>query len=162
MKRILALLLVLCMAFSLLACGKKTGTDGTKGSEPEQTWGTLSNEGDSGLVGGGEEDGEKITSNDDLIDPDKFGGKTLQLYANITPSNATNQNVTWTSSNQAAATIDADGLVTGVAPGKTTITATTVDGQFTAQTTITVEKAVPVTGVTVTDVNVNVCGIVRK
>lgn len=83
MKRILALLLVLCMAFSLLACGKKTGTDGTganKGNEPEQTWGTLSNEGDSGLVGGGEEGAEKITSNDDLIDPDKFGGKTLQLY----------------------------------------------------------------------------------
>ena len=79
-----------------------------------------------------------------------FEGKTLQLYANVTPSNATNQNVTWASSNQAVATIDADGLVTGVAPGTTTITATTVDGGYTARTTITVEEAVPVTGVTVT------------
>lgn len=85
-----------------------------------------------------------------------FEGKTLQLYANVKPVNATNQNVTWSSTNKAAATIDENGLVTGVAPGKTTITATTVDGQFTAQTTITVEKAVPVTGVTVATLGGNV------
>ncbi len=79
MKRILALLLVLCMAFSLFACGKKTDGDGTgsgKGTKPQGTWGTLGNEGDSGLVGG---EDEAITSNDDLINPD-FAGKTLQLY----------------------------------------------------------------------------------
>ena len=84
MKRILALLLVLCMAFSLAACGKPADNAGTTGgnkeTKPEPTWGTLGNEGDSGLVGGGEEGAEKVTSNDDLIDPDKFGGKTLQLY----------------------------------------------------------------------------------
>ena len=51
-------------------------------------------------------------------------GQTLQLYGNVSPSNATNQAVTWESSNTAAATIDANGLVTAKGIGSTTITAT--------------------------------------
>lgn len=85
MKKILALLLVLCIVFGLFACGKKTDSDGSaagnKETKPPETWGTLSATGDSGLVGDiGGEGAEVITSNDDLIDPEKFGGKTLQLY----------------------------------------------------------------------------------
>jgi uncharacterized protein YjdB len=88
---------------------------------------------------------QSITNGDSAI----FLGKTLQLYANVLPANATNQDVTWSSSNTSVATIDADGLVTGLAVGSTTITATTEDGGYTATTTITVAEPVPVEGVTV-------------
>ncbi len=54
-------------------------------------------------------------------------GATRQLNVTIEPSNATNQDVAYTSSDEAIATIDANGLVTAVAEGTTTITVT-VDG----------------------------------
>ncbi len=53
-------------------------------------------------------------------------GATTQLGVDITPSNATNQNVTWSSSNSGVATVNSSGLVTAVANGTTTITATSV------------------------------------
>ncbi|HTJ53703.1 MAG TPA: Ig-like domain-containing protein [Cyclobacteriaceae bacterium] len=65
-------------------------------------------------------------------------GLTQQLTATITPSNATNQNVTWSSSNTAVATVSTTGLVTGVAAGSATITVTTQDGNKTATAAITV------------------------
>jgi uncharacterized protein YjdB len=68
-------------------------------------------------------------------------GLSTQLTANIQPSNATNQNVTWSSSNTAVATVSATGLVTGVAAGTATITVTTQDGGKTATATITVTAA---------------------
>lgn len=55
-------------------------------------------------------------------------GSTVQLVPTITPSNSTNQNVTYTSSNTAIATVSSIGLVTGVAQGAFSITATTVSG----------------------------------
>ena len=64
--------------------------------------------------------------------------RTVQLTANISPSNATNKKVTWTSSNTDVATVDANGLVRGVAAGTATITATTADGGKTSSATITV------------------------
>ena len=66
-------------------------------------------------------------------------GNTLQLEATVSPSNATNQNVTWSSSNPEIATVDeTTGLVTGVAVGTATITATSVDGGKTATATVNV------------------------
>jgi uncharacterized protein YjdB len=59
-------------------------------------------------------------------------GQTLQLSANVAPSNAANQSVTWSSSNTAIATVNASGLVTALAPGNATITVTTQDGSYTA------------------------------
>ena len=50
-------------------------------------------------------------------------GKTLQLTAVVTPDKAS-QEVTWTTSNADVATVDANGLVTAVAQGNVTITAT--------------------------------------
>ena len=77
-------------------------------------------------------------------------GQTLQLYANVSPANATNQTVTWESDNPNAATVDAaTGLVTAVAPGSTTITATTIDGEKRDSTTIQVVAAVPVAGISI-------------
>jgi uncharacterized protein YjdB/glycosidase len=68
-------------------------------------------------------------------------GLTTQLTATVAPANATNQSVTWTSSNTAVATVSATGLVTGVAAGTATITAKTADGAKTASSVITVQAA---------------------
>lgn len=75
---------------------------------------------------------------------------TSQLTKTITPSNATNQNVTWTSSNTAIATVDANGLVKAVAAGTATITATTADGGKKATSVVTVTAStVAVTSVSI-------------
>ena len=51
------------------------------------------------------------------------GGETGQLTAQITPANATDSKVAWTSSNPEVATVDQNGKVYPLAPGKTTVTA---------------------------------------
>ncbi|MGZ4135036.1 MAG: S-layer homology domain-containing protein, partial [Tumebacillaceae bacterium] len=66
-------------------------------------------------------------------------GDTETLTASVHPENATNQNVTWTSSNNSVATVDATGKVTAVAAGTAVITVTTADGGFTATSTVTVQ-----------------------
>ena len=53
-----------------------------------------------------------------------FAGTTSQLTATVTPTGAQYRTVTWTSSNPGVAKVDANGLVTGVAAGDATITAT--------------------------------------
>ncbi len=68
-------------------------------------------------------------------------GLTQQVTASVAPSNATNQNVTWSSSNNAIATVSATGLVTAVATGTATITVTTQDGNRTATCAVTVTPA---------------------
>jgi len=65
-------------------------------------------------------------------------GQTIKVVATILPSNATNNGIIWTSSNSNVATVDSDGTVTVVGGGNTTITATTVDGNYKATCTITV------------------------
>lgn len=55
-------------------------------------------------------------------------GKTLQLTATVTPSNANNKAVAWHSSDTSIATVSDKGVVTGVKVGTATITATTTDG----------------------------------
>lgn len=67
-----------------------------------------------------------------------FVGDSESLIATVEPNNATNKNVTWTSSDGAVATVDASGNVTAVAPGTTTINATSADGGKTATCTVTV------------------------
>jgi len=66
-------------------------------------------------------------------------GDTYYLWTTITPENATDKNVTWSSSNSAVATVE-EGVVTALAAGSTTITATTANGK-TASCTVTVIKA---------------------
>ena len=63
-------------------------------------------------------------------------GKTLSLNATVLPDDA-NKKVTWSSDNEAVATVYQNGTVTGVSAGKATITATAVGG-LTAQCNITV------------------------
>ena len=63
------------------------------------------------------------------------------LVATITPSNATNKNVTWSSNNTSVATVNSSGAVSALAAGNATITVTTVDGSFTANCAVTVQPA---------------------
>ena len=54
--------------------------------------------------------------------------ETAELSVNILPATTTNKAVTWKSQNEAVATVDANGVVTAIAVGETTITVTTADG----------------------------------
>ena len=76
-----------------------------------------------------------------------FAGTSVTLTATVAPADATNKNLIWKSNNNAAAIVDQNGKVTGVAPGSANITVTTVDGCKTATCAITV-NATPVTSVT--------------
>lgn len=69
-------------------------------------------------------------------------GSTVQLTETVTPSNTTDKSVSWSSSNTAVATVDSSGLVTGVAAGNATITATTTDGGLTDTCAVTVTPVV--------------------
>lgn len=69
-------------------------------------------------------------------------GGTITLTATVTPADAANKNVTWSSSDPSVATVS-NGLVTGVATGTAEITATTLDGSHTASCTVTVTTSLP-------------------
>lgn len=70
-------------------------------------------------------------------------GETLQLAATVFPTDAIDVTVTWESSADTVATVDADGLVTAVTDdGEATITVKTVDGGFTAQSIITITSSI--------------------
>ena len=66
-------------------------------------------------------------------------GDTETLEYTITPENATNKNVSWSSSDETVATVR-NGMITAIKKGETTITVTTEDGNKTATCTVTVEK----------------------
>ncbi|MGI6163976.1 MAG: Ig-like domain-containing protein [Bacillota bacterium] len=55
-------------------------------------------------------------------------GGTLQLRANVTPTNASNKGVIWSVDDERIATIDQTGLLTAAADGDVTVTATAKDG----------------------------------
>lgn len=77
-------------------------------------------------------------------------GETAQLSATVTPSDATDQNITWSSTKQSVATVNDHGLVTAIAEGRTTIKArvggktsaciVTVSKEFVDVTSITLDK----------------------
>ena len=69
----------------------------------------------------------------------KVGG-LLQLSVTFNPTDATNKNVTWSSSDTSVATVDASGKVTAVKAGTATITVKTEDGEKTATCVVTVEE----------------------
>ena len=69
-----------------------------------------------------------------------YVGGNETLTATVEPANATNQNVTWKSSNTSVATVDANGNITAVGAGTAQITVTTADGSFTAACAVTVEE----------------------
>ncbi len=66
---------------------------------------------------------------------------TLQLAATVAPADATDPSVTWSTGDAAIATVDENGLVTGVSEGVTSITVTTNDQGLAASCVITVTAA---------------------
>ncbi|MEA5003014.1 MAG: Ig-like domain-containing protein [Eubacterium aggregans] len=96
-----------------------------------------------------------------MVDPDsvtvtpseatlKVSGRTT-LVASVSPENASDQTIVWTSGDEAVASVTDMGIVTANAVGKTTITAETVNGK-TANCIITVEEGmIPVTGITINE-----------
>ena len=78
-------------------------------------------------------------------------GSSITLKAVVAPSNATNKNVTWSSSDTTVATVSSTGKVTALKEGKVTIKCTAKDGsKVTASKTVTV-KAVKATGQKIAD-----------
>ena len=78
-------------------------------------------------------------------------GTIKTLTATVTPAAASNKNVTWHSSNEAVATVDAKGVVKAIAAGTATITATSADdGTKSGSCTVTVEARKDVTSIDIT------------
>ena len=77
-----------------------------------------------------------VSLDESSITLDVGGNQTLT--ATVTPEDATNKKVRWSSDNEDVATVSEDGVVTAVAGGTAVITATTHDGLFTATCTVTV------------------------
>jgi len=65
-------------------------------------------------------------------------GSTRQLTVTVLPSEASNKNVTFVSSDESIATVTSAGLITGVAEGSATVTITTASGGKTATVSVTV------------------------
>ena len=79
------------------------------------------------------------------LDPDTaqlIMGNTLQVLATITPNNATNDKVHWSSSDSLVASVDTLGLVTAHSPGNVNITGTSDDGGYTYSSLISVYEVV--------------------
>ena len=73
---------------------------------------------------------ESITLSPEKVEVGVGGSK--QVVATISPANATNRELIWTSSDTSIATVDSNGIVTGVKVGNVTITAKTTDGTVVA------------------------------
>ena len=74
--------------------------------------------------------------------------QTATLTASVSPSNATNKNVSWRSSNPDVATISSTGVVTGMSSGTASIFVTTQDGSFSSVCRVTVDAGIKATSIT--------------
>ncbi|WP_235549755.1 polysaccharide lyase family 8 super-sandwich domain-containing protein [Paenibacillus sp. Soil766] len=79
-------------------------------------------------------------------------GKTLPLQVVFQPDNATNKKLNWQSSDSSVATVDTNGVVTGIAAGNATITATSqLNAGLTSHTSVTVTPFIPLVSVSFTN-----------
>ena len=76
----------------------------------------------------------------DTSSTNMYVGSSRNLTATVSPTNATNKNVTWATSNSSIVSVTQSGTVTANAIGTATITVTTEDGGYTATCTITVKE----------------------
>lgn len=72
---------------------------------------------------------------------------TAKLTVSISPSNATNKKISWSSSNLKIAAVDSNGNVKGISPGKAVITVKSEDGNFTAKCTVQVKGIISIKSV---------------
>lgn len=100
--------------------------------------------------GGGDEPGASSSSVEEAVHVETITltssvsylnvGATTRLGLRVSPSDATDPSVTYASSNTSIASVDASGVVTGVAEGTATITATSNDGGKTSSVTLQILK----------------------
>nr|MCR5100380.1 Ig-like domain-containing protein [Butyrivibrio sp.] len=75
-------------------------------------------------------------------------GDTSQISYNVSPSNASNKEASFSSSDTSIATVDSNGLITAIEDGTAVITVSSVYPVFTAEVNVTVEK-IAVSSVTI-------------
>lgn len=88
-------------------------------------------------------DGNKVAVTGATLTPDTASvevGATVQLTGSVVPATASDKQLKYNSSDVTVATVDANGKVTGIKAGTTTVTATTNDGAKTATATVTVKE----------------------
>lgn len=88
-------------------------------------------------------------------------GESYTLKAKISPKDATNQEVTWSSSNPKVASVDEDGKIKALSSGESEITVTTKDGGFKATCKVRVKHSgfLPNTGSTVGRIVIAIIGV---
>lgn len=137
LRRCLAVLFAALMVFSVLPLtAMAEGIEGLSDNTAKAAVG-----GAEALAIGGEERPNATTVESVEVNPSVHAmapNTTKQLTATVYPTDAANKNVTWTSDNNAIATVDAAGIVTAKTVGTATITATTADGSCTDTCVVTV------------------------
>lgn len=88
-------------------------------------------------------------------------GESALLKASVSPDNATDKSVVWSSEIPAVATIDSNGKITAVAPGQTNIIVSAANGKFKAACSLTVNKKEPPV-IKVTGVSLNKTSLILK
>lgn len=81
---------------------------------------------------------EQVTLNETSLS--LSSGNTATLTATVTPENTTNKTIVWTTGDSSIATVDANGVVTAVSAGTTTITATVQNTTVSASCSVTVTQ----------------------
>lgn len=79
-------------------------------------------------------------------------GDTKYLFTSITPDNATNKEVVWKSSDESIATVDSNGKVTAIKPGKVNITVQTSNGKTDTVEVNVIEKSVNTNTISTTNI----------
>ena len=83
--------------------------------------------------------GMSLNKDSTLLNKDQ----TETFAATVIPANATNKSVLWSTSDSSVATVDTNGVVTGVKSGTATLTVTTVDGGFQKSAIVVVDNTPP-------------------
>lgn len=83
-----------------------------------------------------------------------YAGTQFGMGFTVYPENATNKKINWTSGDEIIATVDENGNVKALTSGEVVITGTTVDGEFTAEMTLTVLSVVQVTDISLDKSNI--------
>jgi len=93
---------------------------------------------------------KKVTNVNIVGNTSVYVGENINLDAEISPSDASNKTITWTTSDKAKATVDSTGKVTGVSAGTVTITATANNGIKDTHKVTIKEKSIAVEKVNIT------------
>ena len=128
MKKSLIAITALLAVSMMMGCNQQPSNPSSSSIAPDQS----SSSGDSSDSSSSSSQEQTVAVESVTVTPGRSKvylseSDTVQLTATIAPANATNQAVTWTSSNTNVATVDANGLVKCLAQGTVRITVTSND-----------------------------------